>query len=437
MSGKQFRWLSGELPKLVEAGVLAPETAEAVRDYYHSRIERPRRHLGLIICAILGSILIALGIILIFAHNWEHFSRSFRTVLSFVPLVAGQFLVGWTILRRPDSVPWREGSSLFLMGGIGACIALIGQTYNFPSDAAAYLLTWMLLSLPLVYLVRVTVPAALYWIGLTAWAGFAQAEAGQAVLFWPLAGLILPHYWWAYRREKEGVRTIGLGWVLCLCLSAALGITLEKSMPGLWIAAYACLYSIFCLVSVPSEGEPGGVWRRPYSVAGKLGTIVVAVFLTYEWPWEEIGWKHYRTGVRYHEWAAIVDYVLAVGLLIAVVLLLVTSVRRNRVEGLAFGSFGLVAALLYVLVSAVSPEWVPVLVLNVYLLALGILVIRQGLRVERRGTMNFGLSIVAVLIIARFFDADISFTVRGIGFIVVGAGFLITNLLVSRKRSAA
>jgi hypothetical protein len=437
VSGKEIRWLSNELPKLVEAGVLRAEAAEAVRDYYQSQAKQSRRPLGLIICGVLGAILIGLGIVLIFAHNWEYLSRSSRMVLSFVPLIAGQFVVGWTILRHPDSVPWREGSSLFLMGGIGAGIALIGRTCNFPTDMAAYLLTWMLLSVPLVYLVRATVPAALYWIGLTAWAGFAQSQAGQAVLFWPLAALILPHYWWAYRLQKDGARMIALGWVLCLCLSVALGITLAKSMPGLWIAAYASLYSIFCLASVPPKGEPVSIWRRPYSFAGRLGTIVVAFLLTYEWPWEKIGWKHERTGFGYHDWAAIVDYVVAVGLLIALILLLATSVRRKRAEILTFGSFGLFAAVLYVLVSVGLPQWVALLVFNVYLLALGVLIIRQGLRVERRGTINFGLLIAAVLIIARFFDADIPFTVRAIGFIVVGVGFLVVNLLVSRRRSAA
>ena len=45
---------------------------------------------------------------------------------------------------------------------------------------------------------------------------------------------------------------------------------------------------------------------------------------------------------------------------------------------------------------------------------------------------------LASLAVARFFDADVPFLVRGLGFIGVGLGFLITNLmLVRRTREAA
>ena len=51
--------------------------------------------------------------------------------------------------------------------------------------------------------------------------------------------------------------------------------------------------------------------------------------------------------------------------------------------------------------------------------------------------VNFGLAIIAALAIARFFDSDLSFVVRAIGFIVIGLGFLATNFILFKKRRPA
>ena len=60
----------------------------------------------------------------------------------------------------------------------------------------------------------------------------------------------------------------------------------------------------------------------------------------------------------------------------------------------------------------------------------------RGIRSDSLARANFGLLLIATLAISRFFDSDLSFVTRGIGFIVVGAGFLVANILLFKKRSA-
>jgi hypothetical protein len=43
--------------------------------------------------------------------------------------------------------------------------------------------------------------------------------------------------------------------------------------------------------------------------------------------------------------------------------------------------------------------------------------------------------VIAVLAIARFFDTELEFVVRGIAFIAIGLGFLVTNLIVFKRRA--
>ena len=77
-----------------------------------------------------------------------------------------------------------------------------------------------------------------------------------------------------------------------------------------------------------------------------------------------------------------------------------------------------------------------VLLLDAYALALGVELIARGLRAESITRANFGLLVIAALAVARFFDSDLTFVVRAVGFIVIGLGFLGTNLLLFRRRSA-
>jgi hypothetical protein len=77
------------------------------------------------------------------------------------------------------------------------------------------------------------------------------------------------------------------------------------------------------------------------------------------------------------------------------------------------------------------------LVCNGYLAALGLATLARGLGEARLGATNIGLILLATLAIARFFDADLSFIARGIGFILVGLSFLGVNAYLVRRRREA
>ena len=80
--------------------------------------------------------------------------------------------------------------------------------------------------------------------------------------------------------------------------------------------------------------------------------------------------------------------------------------------------------------------WAAIL-FDVYALGLGVELIARGLRANSTARTNFGLLVIAALGIARFFDSDLSFVTRAIGFIVIGVGFILTNVVLFKKRSAA
>jgi Predicted membrane protein (DUF2157) len=67
-----IKWLYNELPELVAKGILPEGAATQLKNHYGEIDEKPAYNIAIILAAILGAILIGGGIILLFAHNWDH-----------------------------------------------------------------------------------------------------------------------------------------------------------------------------------------------------------------------------------------------------------------------------------------------------------------------------------------------------------------------------
>lgn len=75
---------------------------------------------------------------------------------------------------------------------------------------------------------------------------------------------------------------------------------------------------------------------------------------------------------------------------------------------------------------------------NMLLLGLSLYYIWQGNKQLHLGLLNTGLLIISVQIIARFFDTDMSFTVRGMLFLLLGLCFFAGNrYLIRRQKEVA
>ncbi|HNT37152.1 MAG TPA: DUF2157 domain-containing protein, partial [bacterium] len=288
MSRRNVEWLYGQLPDLVENQIVPEDVAEKIRTYYEPQSQQKPRSVALIICGVLGSLLIGLGIILLLAHNWNQLSRPVRTVICFAPLLLGQALAAWTLLKQRGSIAWQESSSTFLMAAIGASIALIGQTYNIPGDMESFILVWMLLTIPIVYLLGASVPAVFYLIGSVCWAGYARWGAGHAMFYWLLLVPVLPHIYLAYRRSPGGFRSLSLFWVFTITLIIGTGMALEYYGSQQWILAYLSLFSSLYLLSDRVFSRSLFALKNPLFLGGTIGVAVVSLILTYRFPWSHL-----------------------------------------------------------------------------------------------------------------------------------------------------
>jgi uncharacterized membrane protein len=433
--GKHLQWLYEELPALVRQGVLTPEAAEKLRQHYGPATRPDARRLTLVLFGVLGAVLIGGGIILLLAHNWDELLRPVRAALSFAPLLAALLLAAWVLRRRAQSTAWRESVATYWGLSIGSSIALIAQTYNLGGDFGDFVLTWALLGLPIVYLLQSRAVAALYWAGVTAWAIFARITNGVELWFWPLLALAVPHLWRIARPERDHARVGWLIWVLALCLSIGTGASLVEHLADLWTVVYGSLFTVMWLAGRRWFDEGESPRRQPLQSIGALGLFVLSLLLTFKSAWEELTWHS-------HWWESETPFVwLRVAVLavwpVAAMCLWGNALRRLDIPGAIAGLMPLLAALGFVLGSQPARNIIMPLVFDAFVLAAGIALVVGGVRERRLSVTNGGMLVVAALIIARFFDSDLDFVARGLAFVIVGAGFLVTNLVLVKKMRVA
>jgi hypothetical protein len=434
-----IRWLLSELPDLVAKGVLGQETADAIRQHYSSQPSGELRRIGFILSAILGSFLVGAGIVLLVAHNWDFLSRPVRCGIAFTPLVVSQALAIFVLLRRNGSAAWREPAAILNVAAIGTAIALVSQTYQIQGDFARFILVWMILALPVVYLFQTSVGLSAYFVGAAVWVfsskhgDFFGAHPND-LWAWPLLFLGLPAFVDVFRQNRNGYGTLLATTTLAIACAFSLGQTDEIGAQSFWRCSFAAYWSLVYLVGAVAFFG----WRpkrfHPFVAIGWIGILSLAVFLSFRDEW------------RNRQWQSAVDFVprhypdlLAFGIqavwIAATLLFAGYALWKRRESNLVPAALTPIVIIAWLIAKQAGDGLVPSLLINFFMLALGVYTLLRGVRSERVVEANLGMVVIAVLATARFFDTDLEFVVRGIAFILIGLGFLVTNLIVFKRKA--
>ena len=430
MDKKAIGWLYGQIPDLISKNIINEDTAEKLKKHYGALDPDSTKPLILTLFGVLGAIFIGLGIILMIGYNWEEFSRPVKTGLSFLPLILGQAICIFVILKKYSSTGWREASAIFLMAGVSASISLISQTYNTAGDFSDFLIVWMLLSMPMIYIMRSSVVAFFYLVGLTFWSSMTSLPS--SFLFWPFAALLIPEIINAFKENPYSNRSLFLSWAMPICLGINLLITLDYLDTGLWVIIFSSYFSLLYLTGQLWFGNPYSFFLKPFQVMGMAGVISLAVAFTYRDPWRD---SVISNTTNLH--SNLPAEIMAIGLPIIILYLMTKFIKNDGKYELMIGSSTLLVIICYFISNfqvGDNPAFINQLIFNIYLLTVGIVTIITGNKNNRMSTVNGGMLIIALIIMLRFFDIDLSFLTRGIVFILIGFAFFISNYMMARKK---
>lgn len=423
--------LQKELEALIEAAVIDETTAEKISQYYKAKQDAAPNRL-FIAFGVLGATLVGLGIILIIGHNWDQFPRVVKTVFAFIPLVIGQVFAAYTLLKRPESAVWRESTAVFVTFAMGACIALISQIYHIQGELSGFLFTWTLLCLPLFYVMRSSATAMLYLIGVTFY-GFEYGFWSYPSLppYWYLVMLaaLMPYYYWCYRNRPNSNSMNFFNWLVPISVLTVFG-AFSNTFPVLLHVGFVSLFGLFIAVGNLDFFQGQKSRNNGYKILGELGTIFMILMLSFEDLWSRIGRK--VNDFNLGELSYTVEFWTVLLVTLAAIALLYRRYAKHGFENISLLS---VIFLLFIPIF-----WIgsligggPVL-MNLLTLIVGVLIIRAGSQQNHLGQLNLGLLTVAALITCRFFDTDLSFVIRGIIFVVLGASFFAANYWMIKKR---
>ena len=108
------------------------------------------------------------------------------------------------------------------------------------------------------------------------------------------------------------------------------------------------------------------------------------------------------------------------------------DVSRHKLQFLWLLSLPVVAVS-WSIVAATDEEWIGALAFNLVLFAVGVGTIVLGARQQNLARVNLGMSVVAIQVVVRFFSSELGFVARGLAFILIGVGFLLANVVLTKK----
>jgi hypothetical protein len=356
-------------------------------------------------------------------------------------LVLSQALAIFVLLRRNGSAPWRESAAILNVAATGTAMALVSQTYQIQGDFARFILVWMLLALPIAYLFRTSLGLSLYFVGATVWV--LSSKTGDFIgarpndlWVWGLLLLGLPAFVARWRENRNGYGMLLVMTALAVAAAFSLGQTDEIGAQSFWRCSFAAFWTVVYLVGIHSFKDWRPARPHPFVAAGWIGILSLAVFLSFQDRWRTQRWQNAVDLIPRHY-----PDVLATGIQIAWVLaaflFAAYAVWKEWKVNFAPAAFAPIALVAWGIAKQTGDPLIPSLLLNVFMLALGIFTLLRGIRAGHIFEANLGMLVIAILAIARFFDSDFEFFLRGIAFIVIGLGFLVTNLVLFKRRARA
>lgn len=421
--------------ELNSAGIIDDDTVARINTYYQNK-ENTLSNRQLLIFGILGSVLVGLGIILIIAHNWDNLSRPTKAIFAFIPIAIGHIVCAYALLKHKDNATWKESGSIFLFFAIGSAMALISQIYHLPGDLGDFVFTWMILSLPLIYLLKSSGTSLLYIIGITFYAcetGYWSYNSQVPWLYWVLFAAAIPHYIMLSGNNRHLSNFAYLHhWIIPLSLVITLG-TMAGSADELMFIAYMTLLSFLFLAGKHLLSHPKNDFFNSYQVIGSAGILILLLFFSFQGNWKFI--EHFQIG--FNEMLLSNAFWIIILFSLAI---MATLLRQTKKMGWMEYEYNFTGYALFIFIPAFFlATYDPlnaVILVNLFLFFQGVLIVRQGTIANHLGILNYGLIIISALIACRFFDVKITFIMRGMLFLIVGVCFFILNYRIIQRRKS-
>ncbi len=429
-----YKKLKADLAGAASAGIITPEQADRVWERaYSGRAFASFKAVHWIAAA--SGLFIAMGVILIAAHNWDKIG-AIAKMGAFLLLFAGAAEASIRFEEKPAAAIPLE-TLWFFMPVLG--IGLYAQIFNLSGDPVKPYLAWAALSAPLAllskrplaaYLCSVLLFAALYWGTLGAQSILSLTihynQSAQPLWHWALALGVLAAGFALYPGKKLD-KPLGAGavWLFFMLVadtaikvrSEALVLLAGMSLAVLWLEW--------------DDGDENGKAGTPLTLW--VGAVYAMTFFWHYRPDSYNVFGHTDTPA-----GAVVTWAVFAAAAATLALRKQHVLPEGRLEDyLAKGLLGLSMLCAFLLFDANTGSAKMLAVLaNLILAAFGTGCIISGAKNSDEKLINRGVAVITLTAVTRFVDIFGGLLKSGLAFIATGLAFAALAYFINRGRKA-
>lgn len=417
------QWLFKELEAWLAEGLVSSEQAERLRQRYAASAEGGNSW-GLMIFGGFGAVVAGLGIILMFAYNWQAMPKDAKLAVVFGALALAHLAGTW--LRRLKHDGMAEAAHLLGSMMFGAGIWLVAQIYHLSAHYPNAFFAWGIGALLLAWALPSALQGILACAILCIWAGAETFQFHSPMYLAPIlmgVGIL----WLAWRQQSKvlfacgvlalgfcefvccGHRAIGQFWPAIIALIAVQSLAMARLLQP-WARH---------LPQAIASLRHSGTWifyGLLYLVSYR-GMSQEIIFDEHRWHWNdpgpvEIAWL----------------LLLAATALVPAGLAIAAGLRNREAKSASFWfRLLLPAAWLLLIIGMLLAQveggyLIPWIVSNLLFLAGALAAIHRGIRSVRFSLVLLGSCSLALLVLGRYFDLIKDLFFRGAVFIAIGAG---------------
>ncbi|MBQ9430161.1 MAG: DUF2157 domain-containing protein [Kiritimatiellae bacterium] len=442
----KIEWLNTQISSWQAEGLITVTQADALLARY-AAATKPR-HWGKILAGAFSALLIGLGIIALFAANWNEFNRPMRAAIALAPLTLCGIAALVAAFRQNRSTAFWEPLGILWFITTIAAFALVAQTYQISHDLPAFIFGCALLTLPVVYLTRSVTVLALWPIlplvricvrindfGRSVESG--NTALIEALLYFALTALAIPTAIKFFRSKPN--RLLRENLLAVLSITCSVGICMTFAIITDKGRVTEAIFAIPLILIFALHLALGRRYHSPVLTGlGILyfgwGNILVPIPEAIDHITDNFLTANY-IALNGQEWG--MATAIIIGLLGTLVWAIRSCIKLNLVTTRELTGLYIAAALpiAYIAVAALYNSVGDMLA---YLLQLGYAgyVLVYGLRHLKLSDINIGVALFCYFILVKFFSSEWSFTIKGIILILCGVVLAAVNIGFARyKRS--
>ena len=433
--------VSRELKDWVEQGLVSSEQEQRIREQYSTTTASMQW--GTVLFSGIGAVGIGLGVILLFAYNWDAIPKLAKLLLIY-GAVAGAHGIGiWLYMSSHRSTMLGEACCLLGTMFFGSAIWLVAQIYHIQEHFPNGILIWAIGALLMTFVMPSVAHGLLSAALLVLWCGFEAFEFHTAVHAAPLlflAGVMVPAW---IMRSRILMATAIPAFLVCIGMVLPEACAYHSEAIVLFLVLLNLSIILVAASRLCAQTEKGTYFSPIFASIGWPLFIVGVYIMSFQLMADELLDFHLADLEKVSLLYVLITFVVALAMwgVIAYSHLL----SQNRRSAVSWAHYLLPVTAVYTLLTAgVLPvsefvtssdnvnEWFVATPYNLFFLAIVLAIMMHGCREKVLKATTLGSIMLIIFAFTRYLDLFESLALRGVVFIVVGGAIFAQGIFYRR-----